>query len=265
MDRYLLGAEKLMAQKDHQAALDRMGKNLALQKEHQLSLPEEFHFTHAELAFAAGSFQAAQDAVSEYLAKAGRSGEFYREALDLLDDVEAALPERNRCAGLPKGSECWMALTDRPGCYVWDPKFQPDATVTWTAECAEGLAQGTGALNWAWDAGLETLEATGRPQAGQRHGQWVFRFGNGMVQEGPMVEGKQHGWWVYRSSNGTVEAGPMADGKRQGQGVWYGADGTVSKGSYVEGKAHGRWLRHKDGRVVAEAHSVDGKGKWVKK
>ena len=57
----------------------------------------------------------------------------------------------------------------------------------------------------------------------------------------------------------------MADGKRQGQGVWYGADGTVSKGSYVEGKAHGRWLRHKDGRVVAEAHSVDGKGKWVKK
>ena len=194
MDRYLLGAEKLMAQKDHQAALDRMGKNLALQKEHQLSLPEEFHFTHAELAFAAGSFQAAQDAVSEYLAKAGRSGEFYREALDLLDDVEAALPERNRCAGLPKGSECWMALTDRPGCYVWDPKFQPDATVTWTAECAEGLAQGTGALNWAWDAGLETLEATGRLQAGQRHGQWVFRFGNGMVQEGPMVEGKQHGW-----------------------------------------------------------------------
>ena len=38
-----------------------MGKILALQKEHQLSLPEEFHFTHAELAFAAGSFQAALD------------------------------------------------------------------------------------------------------------------------------------------------------------------------------------------------------------
>ena len=74
MDRYLLGVEKLMAQKDHQAALDMMGKILALQKEHQLSLPEEFHFTHVELAFAAGSFQAAQDAVSEYLAKAGRSG-----------------------------------------------------------------------------------------------------------------------------------------------------------------------------------------------
>ena len=148
LDRYLLGAEKLMAQKDHQAALDIMGKILALQKEHQLSLPEEFHFTHAELAFAAGAFQAALDAVNEYLVKAGRGGEFYREALDLLDDVEAALPERNRCTGQPKGSECWMALTDRPGCYVWDPNFQPDATVTWTAECAEGLAQGTGTLNW---------------------------------------------------------------------------------------------------------------------
>ena len=142
LDRYLLGAEKLMAQKDHQAALDIVGKILALQKEHQLSLPEEFHFTHAELAFAAGSFQAALEAVNKYLMRAGRGGEFYREALDLLDDVETALPERNRCTGQPKGSECWMALTDRPGCYVWDPNFQPDATVTWTTECPEGLGGG---------------------------------------------------------------------------------------------------------------------------
>ena len=142
LDRYLLGAEKLMAQKDHQATLDMLGKILALQKEHQLSLPEEFHFTHAELAFAAGAFQAALDVVNEYLVKAGRGGEFYREALDLLDNVEAALPERNRCTGQPKGPECWMALTDRTGCYVWDPKFQPDATVTWTAECPECLGGG---------------------------------------------------------------------------------------------------------------------------
>ena len=80
--------------------------------------------------------------MNKYLMRAGRGGEFYREALDLLDDVETALPERNRCTGQPKGSECWMALTDRPGCYVWDPNFQPDATVTWTTECPEGLGGG---------------------------------------------------------------------------------------------------------------------------
>ena len=265
LDRYLLGAEKLLAQKDHQAALDMMGKILALQKEHQLSLPEEFHFTRAELAFAAGSFKAAMDAVNEYLVKVGRDGEFYWEALDLLDDVEAALPERNRCTGQPKGSECWMALTNQPECYVWDPHFQPDATVTWTGECGEGLAQGTGTLNWVWDAGLETLEATGRLQAGQRRGQWVLHFGNGTVQEGAMVDGKKHGRWVIRSSNGTVEAGPMAEGKRNGLWVARFENGAVSKGSYVDGKLHGQWLNYKDGRVVAEAHFVDGKGKWVKK
>ena len=265
LDRYLLGAEKLMAQKDHQAALDIMGKILALQKEHQLSLPEEFHFTHAELAFAAGSFQAALDAVNEYLVKAGRGGEFYREALDLLDDVEAALPERNRCTGQPKGSECWMALTDRPGCYVWDPNFQPDATVTWTAECAAGLAQGTGTLNWVWDAGLETLESTGRLQAGQRYGQWVFRYANGTVTEGSYVEGKVPGRWIFRYADGTVEAGPMVEGKREGHWVWRYTSGEVQKGSYLEGKEHGQWVKYKGGRLVAEAYFVDGKGKWVRK
>ena len=265
LDRYLLGAEKLMAQKDHQAALDTMSKILALQKEYQLSLPEHFHFTHAELAFAAGSFQAALDAVNEYLVKAGRDGEFYREALDLLDDGEAALPERNRCTGQLKGSECWMALPKQPECYVWDPHFQPDATVTWTGECAEGLAQGTGTLNWAWDAGLETLEATGRLQAGQRRGQWVFQSGNGTVQAGPMAEGKRNGHWVARFENGAVSKGSYVEGKAHGPWVWHGADGTVSKRSYVEGELHGQWLNYKDGRVVAEAHFVAGKGKWVKK
>ena len=160
----------------------------------------------------------------------------------MLDDVETALPERNRCTGQPKGSKCWMALTDRPGCYVWDPNFQPDATVIWTAECAAGLAQGTGTLNWVWDAGLETLESTGRLQAGQRHGQWVFRYANGTVTEGSYVEGKREGQWVWRYTSGEVQ-----------------------EGSYLEGKEHGQWVKYKSGRVVAEAYFVDGKGKWVRK
>ena len=44
VDRYLLRADRLMEAKDPTAALEVMGKIIALQKEHGLTLPDEFHF-----------------------------------------------------------------------------------------------------------------------------------------------------------------------------------------------------------------------------
>ena len=96
VDRYLLRAERLLEAKDHEGALDMMSKIRALQNEHDLTVPEEFHFKYAQVAFSAGSLQAAVDSVNKYLAAAGREGEFYREALELLDEVEQAqiLPDQ---------------------------------------------------------------------------------------------------------------------------------------------------------------------------
>ena len=96
VDRYLLRAERLLEAKDHEGALDMMSKIRALQNEHDLTVPEEFHFKYAQMAFSAGSLQAAVDSVNKYLAEAGREGEFYREALELLDEVEQAqiLPDQ---------------------------------------------------------------------------------------------------------------------------------------------------------------------------
>ena len=53
------------------------------------------------------------------------------------------------CADQP-GESCWMEVSQRPGCYVWNPNPQPGETVTWTAECAGGLVQGTGTLRWVY-------------------------------------------------------------------------------------------------------------------
>ena len=72
------------------------------------------------------------------------------------------------CAGQPEGTACWMELSNSPGCYVWNPNLQPDATATWTGECAEGLAQGRGTLKWVWDGGKETSEYEG-PYVEKRH------------------------------------------------------------------------------------------------
>ena len=70
-DSYLVRAERLMAEKDYEAALDMMDKIVALQREHDLTLPEEFHFKHAQVSFSAGSIQAALKSVNHYLAAAG--------------------------------------------------------------------------------------------------------------------------------------------------------------------------------------------------
>ena len=46
-DRYLMRAEQLHAEKDYAGALKAMEKVIALQKEHNITLPDEFHFKYA--------------------------------------------------------------------------------------------------------------------------------------------------------------------------------------------------------------------------
>ena len=129
VDRYLLRADRLMEAKDPKGALEVMGKIVALQKEHGLTLPEEFHFKHAKVAFSAGEVQEAVDAVHTYLLDAGREGKFYREALELLEEAEQReqlqswIGTDKTCAGQPKGSACWMELTGPAGllCLEWLP------------------------------------------------------------------------------------------------------------------------------------------------
>ncbi len=95
-DRYLVQAERLMKEKDYSAALEAMEKIVALQKEHDLTLPAEFHFKYAQIARSAGLLEAAIEAVNRYLVAAGRAGKFYREALELLDQAELKQAEREK-------------------------------------------------------------------------------------------------------------------------------------------------------------------------
>ena len=88
VDRYLLRAERLIAAKDHKGVRDIMFKIVELQREHDLELPAGFYFKYAQAALSTGSIEAAIDSVHKYLEAAGRDGEFYTEALELLDQAE---------------------------------------------------------------------------------------------------------------------------------------------------------------------------------
>ena len=107
LDEYLMEAEMLSEEKDHKGALEAMARILALQKEHGLDLPEEFSFRYAQTAMAAGSYQAAIDASTRYLAKVGRGGKHYREALALRVKSRRGLrePAAPRAAAVPGGPD----------------------------------------------------------------------------------------------------------------------------------------------------------------
>ena len=181
------------------------------------------------------------------------------------DAPRAGFSADQTCAGKPEGSECFKELANQPECYVWDDYLYADQTVTWTGECAGGLAQGTGTLAWVGDDAEQSSESTGLLQDGKRHGPWVMRWSNGNVGEGPVVDGEEQGHWVIRQPNGTVGEGPVVDGNRHGNWVWSLADGRVDEVPYVDGEVHGHWVIRYANGSVEEGPMVDGErhGSWV--
>ena len=93
VDKYLLQAKMLSEEKNYNGALEAMDRIVALQKEHDLTLPGDFPFHYAQTALAAGSVQAAIDSANRYLSAAGRKGKYYRQALELLVKAERSLRE----------------------------------------------------------------------------------------------------------------------------------------------------------------------------
>ena len=54
-----------------------------------------------------------------------------------------------KCAGLPKGSQCWREFANRPGCHFWQRYLLPGAAEnswSWSGKCDGGKADGEGTL-----------------------------------------------------------------------------------------------------------------------
>ena len=170
------------------------------------------------------------------------------------------------CTTKPAGTACWMEVSQRPGCYVWNPNLQAGETVTWTGVCTGDFADGSGTLTWIADGYRET--STGRLVAGEFDGHWVLRNASGTVHEGPFVDGERNGHWVERYETGTVAEGPFVDGERNGHWVIRLADDGVQEGPFVNGERHGHWvIRERDGSIRTEGPYVDGERQslqWVR-
>ena len=159
VDKYLLQAKLLSEEKNHKGALEAMDRIVALQKEHRLTLPEDFPFRYAQTALAAGSVQAAIESVNRYLSATGREGKYYREALTLLvraermlqepaDDPVASSPvkpdlEPPAPAVVPSSARVQTTTAAQPpvDCSKWNSKkFFRKATVEDVTACISGGA-----------------------------------------------------------------------------------------------------------------------------
>ena len=90
VDSYLLQAEQAIREEDYAGARTAMEKILSLQEEHELDLPDDFHFRYAKAADSADLPEQALESVVRYLAAVGRAGQHYVEALELMNAVQAA-------------------------------------------------------------------------------------------------------------------------------------------------------------------------------
>ncbi len=150
----------------------------------------------------------------------------------------------------------WIA-DRKTGCRVNDPEPVPDEAISWSGNCANGLAQGRGVLQWYRGGkpiggryegeyrdgfmnghGVATFESGNRYDGewknGQRDGRGVFTWANGNRFEGQWVDGKRTGWGVH-SFDGKRYEGEYSNDLPNGTGSYTAADGRVYAGTWANG------------------------------
>ena len=96
VDRYIQEATSYLERKDYLSAIEPMAKLLALGGQHDVALPNEFHFYYAHTLDLVGLHAEAVASVYRYLKLTGTTGEYYREALELLQEASRAETEAKR-------------------------------------------------------------------------------------------------------------------------------------------------------------------------
>ena len=101
VDLYLVRAERLIETQDYTAALEALDVVLALQARHGLETPVDLWFRHGQVALEAGYPQTAITSATRYLQEAGRQGDHYTAALEVLDEAQALAAGTERPAPTP--------------------------------------------------------------------------------------------------------------------------------------------------------------------
>lgn len=101
VDLYLVRADRQIQNQDYAGALESLDIVLALQANRGMETPVELWFRHAQVALNAGYPQTAVTSATRYLQEAGREGERYASALELLDQAMSRIDDPTARAAQP--------------------------------------------------------------------------------------------------------------------------------------------------------------------
>lgn len=186
-------------------------------------------------------------------------------------DVPLAVRLEGSCRDVALASSCWKELTAPAGCYFLthhtDFKF---GRMHWSGECADGVAEGTGVLEYLSNSDTPYEFAhEGLMQGGRMHGDWIENSPWGRVTEASYENGRHIGKWTSRTRSGTVlREYHFENDKRNGPSRVWSPDGALLVDShYMDGRPHGEYLRYSalDGSVLAKGAYANGEreGPWL--
>jgi hypothetical protein len=129
------------------------------------------------------------------------------------------------------------AADPKSGCKAWNPHPQAKETISWTGACKNGLAQGTGVLQWLKD-GVPYERDEGEWRDGKQEGRGLQVWPTGRY-EGQLVSGEPEGRGVLSSDSARYE-GEFHGGRPDGVGALKNSggvfDGAWKNGCFNDGK-----------------------------
>ncbi len=165
-----------------------------------------------------------------------------------------------------QAEEFWVKVSNQD-CTVWsDSALKDNEVLTWSGDCVDGRASGSGTIEWfvdeklkgtyeggmrdgrldgdgvlrveeKQDGGFDRLEGTFI--AGEPDGKARFDAANGDMYEGGFQDGERHGIGYYRLVNGEEYFGDFEKGQRHGTGLLIDAKGDAYLGEFENGVAKG--------------------------
>jgi hypothetical protein len=125
-------------------------------------------------------------------------------------------------------------ISDSNGCQIANPSPKPGETVTWSGECKDGYADGSGIMQWFEDK--ETgARYEGTLVRGVLSGEGKLTLPDGSSYEGGWLDGRQSGEGILRTTDGGSYKGEWKNGRPDGQGVMHAAGGQTVEGIWKEG------------------------------
>lgn len=113
-------------------------------------------------------------------------------------------------------------IQDPNGCKVYNPNPIKDETISWSGQCSNGYASGTGTLVW-YKKGKQNQEYVGDMHRGKPHGKGRYLYQDGTRREGTYRNGQQDGEGeiIHVGTNGRISSlyrGQFKEGNRSGKG-----------------------------------------------